>query len=377
MSEQQSIRLAREQLSALQQGSALLRECTISVRLGDIGTMIKDNNGTPALIRVPLLNSKNESVGFADIATAPELGSVLFSVAIGKIWDELVIRRRVDQQGLPSDGAFVAYDYPKIGLEVGQGTEGKLVYDWISGELVRPARPPLTDSTTVYSYSMIESLSDDLRISNVGQFEILTSVLQGLETESVALVCSPQKEIRYSERPASHPCFELRTQNVHEWCVPASIEMLLAFYRYNFAQADIAQAMGQEDANGNESELPTGKEYKVLEVISSLTRGALEPRMYPREGAFWEVITREIDANRPMILFTGGHARVVTGYSICLIGPLYLKSLTLYDPAETKVCWEYYNSNKELVLFSAALRHGMPSSGRCEPVERDATQGGS
>src|SRR5437868_2364691 len=53
------------------------------------------------------------------------------------------------------------------------------------------------------------------------------------------------KELHYSDRAADHhTCYELRSQETNVWCVGASTQMLLDFYRYNYTQDRIATQLG-------------------------------------------------------------------------------------------------------------------------------------
>jgi hypothetical protein len=354
MEDQEVILLARHQLTVLVRQDALPPGCSIGLSLVESGTTLVDLNGTKVLIRVRLTSERGD-VGYADVATAPELGSVLFSVTRTKAWDEDAIRREAEKQGLPSQGAFVAYAYPKVGLEIERTITSRSVFDWIEGRVVSFGDPFLEEANVVRSYSMIDSLEESLRRSNRQQYDALVRELS-LNTGEEELTKAMRHQIQYSGYLAGHTCFELRTQRFGEWCVPASVEMLLAFYRYKYDQDDIAVALGQRDANRNQIELAVGREYGVVDVVSFLTCQALVPRMYPNEAAFWGIIMTEILNDRPLILFTGGHSRVIAGFSLCTIGSVVCGGLTLYDPAEVEVCWEYYNKNTELLLFSASLR---------------------
>lgn len=358
ITEHEAVRLARMQLAFLQRTQALPKQCRTSLKLGDSSTPLLDIDGRETLLRVPLLHDRPGVVGYADIALVPDLGTILLSLSRGKAWDEQAIRSAAARCGLAPGGPFVAYAYPRVGLGLGSQAGMQAVYDWPSGKVVVIGEPSAEGLPRTHSFSLVGSLPENLRSSNRMQYEILTKIFsveqQREDIESLGLAV--QEDIRYSRLAASHPCFELRYQHVREWCVPASVEMLLAFYRYDYEQEEIARELGQEDSNGNQSELAPGNEYKVVEVLSLLTRAALQVRMYPREGSFWAVIKGEISADRPLILFSGAHSRVVTGYSESAVGAQLIRALTLYDPAETEVCWEYYNPSRELVLFSAALR---------------------
>ena len=355
---------ARAQLAALARAGALPPGCRRAATLGDPGTLLRDLNGQDILLRVPLLGDDREGRGYLDIALVRDFGTVLYSFSHGEPWDEERVRAEAAVAGLPRDGPFVAYEYPRVGLEVERSAEVWRVRDWLSGEVETIAGTP-PEGRAVAPYSLLESLSPTLRRANVEQYNALVEGLDALSLEQASAVVVPPPagvmvEIKYSKCPQSHVCFELRRQAPHR-CVPASVEMLLAFYRYEYSQRDIACALGQEISGVGGVELNSGKEYMVLKALSQLSADALQPRMYAR--AFWEVITHEIGCDRPLILFSGGHARVVAGYSTTPIGTATCQGLILYDPQGFAVCWEKFNPSCELLLFSAKLRHWSPPGG--------------
>jgi hypothetical protein len=138
-------------------------------------------------------------------------------------------------------------------------------------------------------------------------FELARPVLQLVD----------RREVHYSPRPADHhPCFELRGQQTPLWCVGASVEMLLNFYRYQYSQIRLAKELGLGTCikyNG----LPYTQDAKVVKVIEKLSSGTLNATMH--KDPKWKVFRNEIRANRPLISFVPGHSRVVAGYTQSLI----------------------------------------------------------
>jgi hypothetical protein len=367
MTREEVLQRARLQLAVLQLGANKSQECLAKVLLGESATTINDLNGSEILFRLPLLQD-GLGVGYADVAAVPDFGTVLYSITRGIVWNEDEIRAKVGAAGLSNSGSFVAYNYPLVGLEVDHGLEGRRVYNWLSGEIEPIDGEGLEGRPAAGAYSLLEGLSPALRRVNILQYEVLIQALSTIVLEEADVLARPVQgtavEIKYSKCEQSHRCFERRHQINSFWCVPASVEMLLAFYRYEYAQRDVASALGQQTSELGAIFLGPGNEFRVVEAISSLTRGALYPRMYSR--VFWPVIMREIDLDRPLILFSGGHARVVTGYSVLNIGGAICRAIILFDPQDLEVCWEVFNSTSDLLLFSAALRQWVPRGGLTE-----------
>ena len=55
--------------------------------------------------------------------------------------------------------------------------------------------------------------------------------------DRIDLWLNDTRELHYSTNNADHhPCYELRGQQTSVWCVAASVQMVLDFYRYNYLQ---------------------------------------------------------------------------------------------------------------------------------------------
>ncbi|MBE0591804.1 MAG: C39 family peptidase [Gemmatimonadales bacterium] len=126
------------------------------------------------------------------------------------------------------------------------------------------------------------------------------------------------------------PCYELRGQLTGVWCVAASVQMILDFYRYNYDQARIAQDLGLGTLN-NPNGLPYSQDGQVVTVLEDLTDDALDATM--NTSPTWAEFVAEINANRPLVSFVPGHSRTVAGYTR---GPSVLgntfRGLLVYDP---------------------------------------------
>ncbi len=145
-----------------------------------------------------------------------------------------------------------------------------------------------------------------------------------------------QRSLHYSRPDTTHStCFEKQPQQTNQWCVAASVQMLLDFYRYEYAQERIAAALGL-GTRKDPQPLPNSKWDLVVTEIQALTSGALSATKVmlnsndPLEA--WQVFRAEILANRPAISFVAGHSRTVGGYFDRVAAGLSFKGLVIYDP---------------------------------------------
>jgi hypothetical protein len=177
------------------------------------------------------------------------------------------------------------------------------------------------------------------------------------------------REVHYSPRADDHhPCYELRGQQAPVWCVAASVEMLLNFYRYQYDQPRLAKEMDLGTCklpNG----LPFGDEYKVVNAIKKLSSNTLNATAIPNPA--WATYQTEIKANRPLISFIWGHSRTVAGYTHSMLhlpGELPFKGLLVYDPWPPTDCahpeaggvitsWENFATQNYYYAFTAVLNH--------------------
>jgi len=152
-----------------------------------------------------------------------------------------------------------------------------------------------------------------------------------IEPRLIELVDS--RELHFTtDNSTHHPCYELIGQATNVWCVAASTQMFLNFWRYEYTQDRIAQALGlgtRELPNG----LPYARVGDVVTQIEFLTSNALDATMVTNPG--FNVFRNEIKANRPLISFVPGHSRTVAGYYHTLLHlpqKLPFRGLLVYDP---------------------------------------------
>ena len=141
------------------------------------------------------------------------------------------------------------------------------------------------------------------------------------------------RELHYSTRNADHfTCYQVRGQETNVWCVAASVQMVLDFYRYEYTQVRLADELGLGTL-ANPSGLPYARDGDVVTVLEAMTSNALDASMTTSPN--WSEFRTEIRANRPLISFVPGHSRTIAGYTrvgISGFGLLPFRGLLVYDP---------------------------------------------
>ncbi len=392
ISSEQVIRIAGLELNALH-FTGVMPEILERSRIPSAGTPIFDINGTLLYHRVPIIRGR-ERIGYADVGAHEVLGEPLLAVSTGISWDEKGILEeaaaaaRKGRRSLKFNSVrFVAYSFPKIALQFLQDGQEALMLEWKSWVEVPPSaasnRKPMEPSN-FERWSLIDELPAEVKRAKARSFTkrmeawdvpTLRRIDATLITKTafkmpdIVVKISDTREIHYSPRPADHhPCYELRGQQTGVWCVAASTEMLLNFYRYQYDQPRLAQELGLgtcSDPNG----LPYGQESKVVTTIEKLSSNSLDATMTADPG--WSTFQSEIVANRPLISFIPGHSRTVAGYTrtlIALPGQIPFKGLLVYDPWPPTDCdhpedggvitrWENFATQTYRYAFSAVLKH--------------------
>jgi peptidase C39-like protein len=355
------------------------------------GTQIFDTNGTLLFHRIPLVSGQS-GIGYADVAANEVFGEPLLAVSTGAIWDEKAIIEEATAAAHKGRSSlefnsvrFVSYSFPKIALQFLQHGHEVLMLEWKTWAEVPPAasgRPPLAPSN-FERWSLIDEMPDELQRSRATEFHkrvatweapalaqlnpvVITR--QSFLVSGIVLKLYDTREVHYSPRGQDHhPCYELRGQQTGVWCVAASTEMLLNFYRYEYSQPRLAQELGLGTCtlpNG----LPYGQEYKVVNTIEKLSSNTLDASAIPNPT--WAIFEAEIQGNRPLISFIPGHSRTVAGYTQSLLmlpGQLPYKGLLVYDPWPPTDCahpnaggvitkWENFATQTYRYAFTAVLK---------------------
>lgn len=176
---------------------------------------------------------------------------------------------------------------------------------------------------------------------------------------AAAAALPSQRELQFSASGTNHAlCYELQGQATSLWCVAASVQMLLAFYRFEYAQDRLATALGL-GTQAQPKDLAVGQEGKVVNAIRTLTSNGFDVTM--KKDPDWTDFRDEIIANRPVISFVPGHARTIAGYTdtgpvTASLGPFL--GLLVYDPwppnAGVVTRWE--NSAVRIYKFAFMAR---------------------
>jgi len=350
------------------------------------GTPIYDVNGEPLFHRLPLSRGRTR-VGYVDIAVHEALGEPLLATSIGAAWNEqaLVEQGRANaakgRRGLSFDAVrFVAYSFPKLALQfLKNGAEVLMLelYTWAEVPQASLAGRRALEPSNFERWSLLDELPANERRSRAAGFNRRLALweqpsLRRLDTTKVALETLrvrdfrlklvDTREVHYSPRDADHvPCFELRGQHTNVWCVAASVEMVLNFYRYTYDQVRLAQELGLGTL-ANPNGLPYSRVGDVVTVMERLTSNALDVTMHVSPG--WDVFRDEIRANRPLVSFIPGHSRSVAGYTrtlIALLNQIPFRGLLVYDPwpPATGVItrWENFATHTYQYAYSSVLRH--------------------
>jgi hypothetical protein len=284
-------------------------------------------------------------------------------VSSGLAWDEERLRRDATAALRKSRRAerfdelrLVAYSYPKVAAQaLRDGAEVGMV-ELFTGIPVPPVRrrerkgKEPTPPANFERWSLLASLPPRRQRNNARRLEERTRLLERRLARVLPLLIRPvivrevtapdwlrrilfgeTRTLHYSTRDTDHSvCYELRGQQTNVWCVAASVQMVLDFYRYEYAQTRVAAELGLGTL-ANPSGLPFSQDGKVVTVLQKLSSGALNASM--NMTPVWSEFVTEIRANRPLVSFIPGHSRTVAGFTrsgILRVAPF--RGLLVYDP---------------------------------------------
>lgn len=320
-------------------------------------TAVHDVNGEVLFYRLAV-NRKATQVAVVDIAAQEVMGDPLLAVSTGLIWntDALVgeAREHAKRRGFPVDEAdevrFVAYSYPKLGVQFLADGRELVLLELFTWEPVPQAEKGIVDREPLQPgnferWSLLDELPAELREERARQFEERLEPLRRYYDRDpwriersrwirdFVLKLVDTRELAYSLRSGDHTsCYELRGQETNVWCVGASAQMLLDFYRYGYTQTRLAQELGL-GTPANPNGLPYSQVAHVVTALETLTSNGLTATMITDPE--FAVFRSEIRRNRPLISFVPGHSRTVAGYTEHLIAPIHTqpyRGLLVYDP---------------------------------------------
>lgn len=389
-------RLAGLELNGLLYTGVLPLDLFDGARVTSAGTPVYDINGEVLFHRVPVKKGQRP-IASADIAVNPTLRAPILSVSHGLKWNDRAISKeataaaRRKKRGIRFNKIrYVAYSYPKIAVQFLRNKHEVLMLELNTWKPVpkKRERKPQEPPSNFERWSLIEELPQGRKRSNIRRFEervkqwddlcpprrppkkFKPEILRFKEFSQLAkklgiVLRFDARELHYSkENTDHHPCYELRGQLTSVWCVAASVQMLLDFYRYNYTQNRLAQELNLGTIavpNG----LPYANDGDVVTVLEALTSNALDANMNVNPN--WAEFVNEIRANRPLISFVPGHSRTVAGYTF---GPSIFggnfRGLLVYDPSPPSPTglptdggsiarWENYDTHTYRRTFTAEL----------------------
>jgi hypothetical protein len=381
-----SRRLAALELNLLRIMDVLPAQPFEGARIRPTPTEIYDVNGELLYQRFVIID-KRLPVAAVDIAVHPALGGPLLAVSTGFDWEETAMLKAAEaaarkrKRNLRWDEVrFVAYSYPKIAVQFREEGREVLMLECWTWQEVPPAssdnerkrlepgnfeRWSLLDELPAKTKAArARALAKRLKAWNAPAFRRLDLSRISIDAwpPKIPIKLIDTKELHYSRRDSDHKvCYELRGQQTNVWCVGASTEMLLNFYRYEYDQVRLAAELGLGTLAN-----PNGLSYadvgKVVTVIENLSSNSLDATMVvDPDFAFFRT---EVRNNRPTISFIPGHSRTVAGYTrtlLALFGPTAFRGLLVYDPwppnAGVITRWENFDTQVYQYGYSAVLQH--------------------
>lgn len=389
LNDRQLVRIAGFELNALNLSKALPVSLE-GANIDDAGTLIHDIDGEPLFRRIPL-ERQRRIIGHADIAVRDLFPEPLLAIHLDSRWSESSLLRRaiaaLHEQNPElrfDETRFVAYSYPKLAIQFLQQKREVAMLELHSWLKVPLAGADAKGEYGLQRRSLSRELNDETRRSHArdfarraalwdsGEFRTIDPRAISINTLArlnVKLKLTDRREIHYAPRADDHHiCYELRGQQTGVWCVAASVEMLLNFYRWTYDQPRIASELDLgscSDPNG----LPYGDEAKVVATLEKLSANSLDAEMTASPD--WALHRDEIRQHRPLISFIPGHSRTVAGTTETLIhlaGELPYRGLLIYDPWPPTDCdhpeaggtitsWENFRTQTYRYAFRAHLKH--------------------
>ena len=378
-------RLAGLELNNLLYAKILPSDIFQRSRIKSSGTPIYDISGEILFHRIPIVKNR-KIIATTDIAVNSAFRLPLLGVNYGYEWNEkkilksaILAVKKYRKKFQYDKIRFVSYSYPKIAIQFLKDEKEMVMLELGTWKPVPPQRKRRKDESpsNFERWSLTEEISPSRKKTNLRRFTNqvkrwdkavpLRKKFNALSLNAVEFkkaVHLPKfitytREVHYgSEKTNNHPCYELRGQLTNVWCVAASVQMLLDFYRYNYVQTRIADELGLGTIT-NPNGLPYSRDGDVVTVLENLTNNALDANM--DSNPQWTEFTNEIEHDRPLISFIPGHSRTVAGYTYSRFTSFgfIFRGLLVYDPwpPTTGVItrWENFDAQTYRVMFTAHL----------------------
>jgi hypothetical protein len=272
---------------------------------------IYDINGMKLFYLFSVENGK-ENVGEIKIAASKVLGAPVISIGMGPgPINRAELERKVAdilrKQGMNPDlstARLVCYEYPRIGMMVGEpGNQNTAVVDAYEYSVI-----PVSEQTSFYG-----SFSSSAMSSGIAKWNAQAVTENGITTFTVSPHATVSKTLSG---------FTLYPQQGTNWCAFAAAQMISQWYGYYRTQQQIASTVGVSPDNGaTEAQMRDGY-YKKSTTQGGLGKGGT----YVLPGSpsnLYDLIKTEIDGSRPLVInigiqpgqSTNYHARACAGYS--------------------------------------------------------------
>jgi hypothetical protein len=333
--------------------------------LRDDPLVIYDVSGDQLFYDFSLL-AGDTPVGYVRTAADARVGTPAVAVERSRRpWDPVAATaaaaRRAGEEGasVVHDTRLVCYCYPKLGIQITTtGSDGERrtqIFDVASGSPVGEETDDPSDQVGVRSY--LAGLDARARLADFAESAgaIAQLVVPGEPINLPKLPAEASAQVWLDPACRKTPGLPMYAQITNYNCVPASAEMVLDHYGWNFTQAEIAQAMGTTP--------PSGTSYAgFANGIATLTKGTMtpsQPDINWTRAQQWELVTSELAANRPVFTQMPGHYRVCMAFA----SVLFFQMLHIHDPWpwNANVCgggadyWENWNGTS--IEWFVTLRH--------------------
>lgn len=322
--------------------------------------LIHDLNGQPLFYDFPILSLNNEQLGLVRASAnrvlgvpAPTvyMGGLRWHVGDATLWAREFVQREHKVKVIETQ--LVCYAYPKLGIAVSwEDRTGEIrraiidvgdrsvVPEEVKPEVRGPGAWSLYDHMpekavpeAVEGFAPYDRIVDELQERSGVDLAAYVELAQFQAIQSVmATVISfySTKILTFCTHGYSHECGRMHGQENGYYCVVATGQMILDFWRYHHPQNHIATQMGTTTS---------GTDYTgEVNGLESITCSHFDAQS-DFSPTFAEA-KAEIDANRPFDYSYSYHAMACFGYReqiLAIAGTQPQHSVYIYDPSPVNV----------------------------------------
>jgi hypothetical protein len=334
-------------------------------------TTVYDLNNEPLFYDFPVVTQKGEHIGLVRASASRVLGvpvpSIYLTPPAWNIQASMIKGKELVKtkfKGEVTNAKLVCYAYPKLGIAVEWKKERRTQRTILDiGDLSEVPEKAESGMRGPGAVSFYERAPEKAVPESLKLFKAYEKVVDDLQERSkqdlatrktiteinmvyqaipsiVQISVFKTKILTLCTHNFSHECFNLHGQDNGVYCVVATGQMLMDFYRFYHSQNAIATAMGT--GAGGTSYAGEIKGYQSLTCSHFTAQQEFSP-------TFAKAKT-EIDNNRPFDYSYSYHAMACAGYReqrIYLVGTTPERSLYLYDPSPVSIGtirWETWGS---------------------------------